>query len=90
MPSHVVLVVKNLPANAGDTRDRDSIHRSGRFPGVGNGNLLKYSCLENSMGKGVWQSRVHETAESQTLLSAHAHTIKTLWVIIHLRLLFSL
>ena len=40
-------VVKNLPANAGDTRDLGSIPGSGRFSGVGNGNSLQYSCLEN-------------------------------------------
>ena len=41
-------VVKNLPANAGDTGDVGLIPGSGRSPGVGNGNLLQYSCLENS------------------------------------------
>ena len=39
-------VVKNLPANAGDT---GSIPGLGRSPGVGNGNPLQCSCLENSM-----------------------------------------
>ena len=52
--SHVVLVVKNPPANAGDTRDVGLIPESGRFPGGGNGNLLQYSCLENSMDRRVW------------------------------------
>jgi len=42
-------VVKNLPANAGDTRDTSSIPGSGRSPGEGNGIPLLYSCLENSM-----------------------------------------
>ena len=41
-------VVKNLPANAGDARDTGSISGLGRSPGVGNGNLLQYSCLEKS------------------------------------------
>ena len=41
-------VVKNLPTSAGDTRDEGLISRSGRYLGVGNGNLLQYSCLENS------------------------------------------
>ena len=45
-------VIKNPPANAGD-RDAVSIPGSGRSPGVGNGNLLQYSCLENSMDRGV-------------------------------------
>ena len=42
-------MIKNLPASAGDTRDMGSIPGSGRSPGVGNGNLLQYSCLKNSM-----------------------------------------
>ena len=40
-------VVKNLPANAGDTGDAGSIPESGRSPGEGNGNPLQYSCLGN-------------------------------------------
>ena len=47
----VVLVVKNPPANAGDTRDAGSIPGSGRSPGVGNGGLLQYSCLEKFHGQ---------------------------------------
>ena len=41
----VALVVKNLPANAGDARDKGSIPGSGRSSGVGNGNPLQYSYL---------------------------------------------
>ena len=52
-------VVKNLPANTGDTRDAGSIPGSGRSPGVENGNLLQYSCLENSVDRGAWQAIVH-------------------------------
>ena len=55
--------VKNLLANAGAT---GSIPESGRSPGEGNGNLLQYSCLENSMGRGAWRATVHEVAESWT------------------------
>ena len=44
-------MVKNLPANAGDTRDEGSIPGLGRFPGVGNGYPLQYSCLENPKDK---------------------------------------
>ena len=40
-------MVKNLPANAGDTGDVGSIPRLGRSPGGGHGNSLQYSCLEN-------------------------------------------
>ena len=42
----MVLEVKNLPVNAGDIRDADSIPGSGRSPGGGNGNPLQYSCLK--------------------------------------------
>ena len=45
----MVQVVKNSPANAGDTGDVGSIPGSGRSPGEGNGNPLQYSCLENPM-----------------------------------------
>ena len=50
----MVLVVKNLSANAGDIRDAGSIPRFGRSPGEGNGNPLQYSCLENPMDRGAW------------------------------------
>ena len=46
-------VVKNVPANAGDARDADSILGSGRAPGVGNSNPLQSSCLKNSMDRGA-------------------------------------
>ena len=57
-------VVKNLPASAGDAEDTDSIPGSGRSPGVGNGNPLQYSCLENFMDRVAWQAVVHEVAKS--------------------------
>ena len=44
---------KNLPANAGDVRDIGFIPGSGKSFGVGNGNLLWYSCLEKSMVRGA-------------------------------------
>ena len=47
-------VAKNLPANAGDTRDSGSIPGSGRSPGVGNGNLLQYSAQNlNKQGDNI-------------------------------------
>ena len=46
-------VVKNPPANAGDARDSGSISGWEKSPGVGNGNLYQYSCLENSTDRGV-------------------------------------
>ena len=64
----VVLEVKNLPANAGDIRDMDSIPDSGRSPGGWHGNPLKYSCLENPMDRGAWWARLHRVAGSWTWL----------------------
>ena len=52
----VALVIKNPPANEGDTRDMGSIPGSERAPGGGHGNLLQYSCLEKSMDRGAWQA----------------------------------
>ena len=52
-------VVKNLPANAGDTGDAASIPGSRRSPAEGNGNPLQYSCLGNPMDRGAWWSTVH-------------------------------
>ena len=64
----MALVVKNLPANAGDLTDAGLIPESGRSPGGGHGNPLQYSCLENPMDRGVWQSTVYRVAKSQTRL----------------------
>ena len=49
-------MVKNLPANAGDTGDEDSIPGSGRSPGGGHSNPLQYPCLENLMDLRPWDS----------------------------------
>ena len=57
-------VGKNPPGNAGDTRDAVLILGLGRFPGIRSDNLLQYSCLENSMDRGVWQTIVQEVAKS--------------------------
>ena len=64
--SQVALVVKHPPANAGDVREAGSIPGLGRFPGEGNGDLLQYSCLENSMDRGAWQATDHGATKSQT------------------------
>ena len=64
--SQVVLVVKNLPANAGDVRDTGSVPGLRRSPGEGNGDLLQYSCLENPMDRGAWRATVHGVAKSWT------------------------
>jgi len=62
-------VVKNLPANSGDTRDMGLIPGSGRSLGVGNGNSFQYSRLGNPMDRGACRSTVHEVTKSQTQLS---------------------
>ena len=64
----MVLVVKNLPANAGDIRDTGLIPVLGRFPGKGNGNPLWYSGLENPMDRGAWWATVLGVAKSRTQL----------------------
>ena len=53
-------VVKNPPANAGDTRDSGLIPGLGRSPGVGNDNPLQYYCLGNFMDRGVWWAAIHQ------------------------------
>ena len=58
-------MVKNPPANKGDSGDMDSSTGSGRCPGEGNGNPFQYSCLGNSMDR-VWQATVHGVAKSPT------------------------
>ena len=62
----VVLVIKNLPANARNTGDAGSIPGLERSPGEGNGNPLQYSWLKNSMGRGAWQATVHGVTKSWT------------------------
>ena len=63
-----VLVVKNPPANAGDTWDSCLVPGSGRPPGEGHGNP-QYSWLENPMDGGDWRATIHGVAKSQTRLS---------------------
>ena len=58
-------MVKNLSADAGNTRDVGSIPGLGRSPGEGNGNPLQYSCLENHMDRGAWWATVHGVTKSQ-------------------------
>ena len=60
----MVLVVKNLPANAEDIRDMGSTPGMGRSPGGGHGNPLLYFCLENLMDRGAWQAAVNRAAQS--------------------------
>ena len=67
-------VVKNPPANAGDARDTDSISGLGRSLGEGNGNLLQYYCLENSINRGAWAATVCGIIKSRTWLIDGEHT----------------
>ena len=59
----VVLMVKILPANAGDIRDVNSIPKWGRGPRRGYGNPLQYACLENHMDRGAWRATVHRVTK---------------------------
>ena len=71
----MLLVVKNLPANAGAIRDSGSIPGSVRSHGEGNGNPLQYSCLENPVDRGAWWATVHRVTKSQTwLMQLSTHT----------------
>ena len=60
-------MVKNPPADTGDTRDVSLIPRQGRSPGGGgNGNTLQYSCLGSSIDRGIWPAPDHGVTKSQT------------------------
>ena len=76
MVPEVGLVVKKLPASAGDMRDLGLIPGSGRSPGEGNGHPLQYFCLGNPMDRGAWRATVLRTTKSQIQLkqlSMHVH-----------------
>ena len=62
-------MVKNLPANARDTRDMGSVPGLGRSPERGHGNPFQFSCLENPMDRGACWATVHGVTKSQTGLS---------------------
>ena len=59
----MTVVIKNLPANAGDIRDVGSIPGLGRSSEEGNGNSLQYSCLGNPMDRGAWRAIVYGVAK---------------------------
>ena len=64
--SQVALVIKNLPANAGDAGDSGLIPGSGRYPSGGHRNPFQYSCLENSMDRGARWAMARSVAELDT------------------------
>ena len=68
MASLVAQLVKNLPANAGDTRDVGSSPGLGRSPGIGNGNPLQYFCLEKL---------THRESQWVTVYGAHKESDRT-------------
>ena len=81
------IVLKNVPANAGDSRDSSSIPGLGRSPGEGNGNLLQYSRLGNSMDREAWGAIVHGVSKSQIRLSDWVcllNNIKVLFAFSHI------
>ena len=67
----MVLVVTNLPDDAGDIRDASSIPGSGISPGRGHGNSLKYSCLENLVERAGYNPRVAKGQTQLKQLSMH-------------------
>ena len=75
-----MLVVKNLPANAGDVRGASLIPELGRSPGEEQGNPLQYSCLENPhgqrslAGQGPYGHKELETTEATKRAHTHTHT----------------
>ena len=84
--------VKNMPANARDTRDTGSIPVSVRSPGGGHSNPLQYSCLENPIERGAGRATVHGVAESEmiervpTVLETMLTTFRPILRDSHLRL----
>ena len=72
--SQVALVVKNLPANRGDTRDTGLIPGWGRPPGGGHGNPLQYFCLEKPMDRGAYELQPIESQKVGHDRTDLAHT----------------
>jgi len=66
----MMLVLKNLPANA---RDTGLVPGSGRSPGEGNGNPLQYSCYKIPWTRRAWRVTVHGVTKSPTQLSTHIY-----------------
>ena len=71
--SQVALVVNNLSANAGDSRDasltpvQGLVLGSGTSPGGGKGNPLQYSRLKNSMDRGAWSATAQGAAKKSAM-----------------------
>ena len=80
----LVMVVKNLPANAGHSRDKGLIPGLGRSPGVGNDTPFQYSCLENSMKPGGLQSMGWQRAR-QDLATRQQQTHEKMFYLLALK-----
>ena len=76
-------LVRKLPANSGDTRDTRSVPGMiERSPEVENGNLLQYSCLENSTNRGAWQAKIHRVTHTHTHTHTHTRSYHTKLLVI--------
>ena len=73
--SWVMLVVKNVPANAGDVSNVGLLPGSGRSPGRGHDNPLLCSCLENPLDRGACKATVHMLPSPSLLCSPHNRTM---------------
>ena len=60
-------MVKNLPANAGDTRETGLTPGLGRSLRGGNGNSLQFSCLRNPVDRGAWWATFHGLAKESDM-----------------------
>ena len=67
-------MVKNPPANVGDTKDSGWIPGLGRWTAKGSGNPRQYSHLGNPMDRGAWQATVRGLTKSRTRRHTHTHT----------------
>ena len=86
--SQVALMVKNLPANAGDMRDTGLNPRLGRSRGGEHGSPLQYSCLENPLDRGAWQYGPWVTKSQTRLKPLSAHTRGAWYVLSQVTLFF--
>ena len=83
----MVLVVKDMSANAEDASNAGSIPGSGRSPGEGNHNPLQYCCLENPMDRGAWQATVQGLKEldmTEQLSTQHRLPKEFLGTLLHI------
>ena len=65
--SHLLTTATTKIASAGDLRDAGLISTWGTSPGEGNGKPLQYSCLENPMDRGAWQTMVHSICKESDM-----------------------